>query len=154
MELTYKRASLEDIALLMETRVTVLRAANRLPEDADMEEVRTQSERYYRQALSDGSHAAYLVLDGDRFVGAGGVSFYQIMPTYHNPAGTRAYIMNVYTDPAYRRRGIAYKTLDLLVREARDRGVTGISLEATDMGRPLYEKYGFVPMENEMELPV
>ena len=25
-------------------------------------------------------------------------------------------------------------------------------LEATDMGRPLYEKYGFIKMEDEMEL--
>lgn len=25
-------------------------------------------------------------------------------------------------------------------------------IEATRMGRPLYEKYGFVKMENEMEL--
>ena len=154
MELIYRRASLEDIALLTETRVTVLRAANRLSEDTDMEEVRVQSRRYYRKALSDGSHTAWLVLDGERCVGTGGVSFFQIMPTYHNPSGTRAYIMNIYTDPAYRRRGIAYRVLDLLIQEARARGVAAISLEATDMGRPLYEKYGFVPMENEMELPV
>ena len=40
-----------------------------------------------------------------------------------------------------------------LVREAEGRGVTAVSLEATDMGRPLYEAYGFVAMENEMELP-
>ena len=43
--------------------------------------------------------------------------------------------------------------LDRLVREAEGRGVTAVSLEATDMGRPLYEAYGFVAMENEMELP-
>lgn len=154
MNLSYKRASIQDIALLTETRITVLRAANRLPDSVGMDEVRAQSERYYRRALSDGTHVAYLVLDGDRFVGAGGVSFFQIMPTYHNPTGNRAYIMNIYTAPAYRRRGIASKTLGLLVQEARARGVSAISLEATDMGRPLYEKYGFVPMENEMELPV
>jgi hypothetical protein len=40
----------------------------------------------------------------------------------------------------------------MLVKDARDRGVTAISLEATDMGRPLYEKYGFVKMNDEMEL--
>ena len=62
--------------------------------------------------------------------------------------------MNMYTAPEYRRRGIAYKTLDLLVKEARSKGITAISLEATDMGRPLYEKYGFVRMNHEMELPV
>ena len=60
--------------------------------------------------------------------------------------------MNMYTHPDYRRRGIAYQVLDLLVGEARKRGIDAVSLEATDMGRPLYEKYGFVPMEHEMEL--
>ena len=43
--------------------------------------------------------------------------------------------------------------VDLLVGEARQRGITAISLEATDMGRPLYEAYSFVPMPAEMELP-
>ena len=43
--------------------------------------------------------------------------------------------------------------VDLLVGEARQRGITAISVEATDMGRPLYEAYGFVPMPAEMELP-
>lgn len=59
--------------------------------------------------------------------------------------------MNMYTVPKYRRRGIAYQTLDKLVKEAKDKGIFAISLEATDMGRPLYEKYGFVKMEYEME---
>ena len=95
---------------------------------------------------------AYLVFDGTRFVGSGGISFFQVMPTYHNPSGNKAYIMNMYTAPEYRRKGIAYKTLNLLVEEAKSRGITDISLEATDMGRPLYEKYGFVKMNDEMKL--
>lgn len=41
-------------------------------------------------------------------VGTGGISFYQVMPTYHNISGKKAYIMNVYTQPDYRRKGIAY----------------------------------------------
>lgn len=61
--------------------------------------------------------------------------------------------MNMYTDPEYRRRGIALRTLDRLVSDARERGITSISLEATEMGRPLYEKYGFVKTEDEMYLP-
>lgn len=95
---------------------------------------------------------AYLVFDGNEFVGAGGISFFQVMPTFHNPTGKKAYIMNMYTKPEYRRKGIAYKTLDLLVAEAKQRGIHAISLEATDMGKPLYEKYGFTKMNDEMEL--
>ena len=152
MKLAYKRASLDDIDILTQTRVLVLRAANQLPDNTDMREVERQSYNYYRRALCDGSHIAYLVFDGEHFVGAGGISFFQVMPTYHNPSGHKAYIMNMYTDPAYRRKGIATKTLDLLIAEAKSKGVTAISLEATEMGRPLYEKYGFEKMEDEMAL--
>ena len=152
MKLMYKRATIEDIGILTETRIEVLRAANQLSDQTDMSEVREQSYQYYKKALADGTHIAYLVFDGDCFAGAGGVSFYQVMPTYHNPSGNKAYIMNMYTTPGYRRRGIAYHTLDLLVQEAKAREITAISLEATEMGRPLYEKYGFVKMKDEMEL--
>ena len=71
-----------------------------------------------------------MVFDGNLFVGAGGVSFFQVMPTYHNPNGNKAYIMNMYTDPEYRRLGIAYKTLDMLIRDTKSKGITAISLEA------------------------
>ena len=153
MALVYKRATLADLDILTETRIEVLRAANRLDASADMTQVERATLAYYRSALADGSHTAYLVFDGDVFVGAGGVSYYAVMPTYHNPTGRKAYIMNMYPRPAYRRRGIAARTLDLLVQDARGRGVHAISLEATSMGRPLYEAYGFVPMTSEMELP-
>ena len=153
MDLIYKRATLEDINTLVETRIEVLRAANKLCADTDMGEVERQSYLYYQKALSDGSHIAYLVFDESGCIGTGGVSFFQVMPTYHNPSGKKAYIMNMYTNPKYRRKGIAFKTLDMLIKEIKSKGISSISLEATDMGRPLYEKYGFVKMNSEMELP-
>ena len=153
MNLIYKRATLEDIDILTETRIEVLRAANKLSADTDMSEVERQSYNYYQKALCNGSHIAYLVFDENRFVGAGGVSFFQVMPTYQNPSGNKAYIMNMYTNHKYRRKGIDYQTLDMLIKDSKSKGISAISLEATDMGQPLYEKYGFVKMNNEMELP-
>ena len=152
MELIYKKAELRDIDILTETRIDVLRAANQLTADEDMSEVREKSYTYYERALNSNTHTAYLVYDRNTVVGAGGVSFFQVMPTWHNPSGNKAYIMNMYTAPEYRRQGIAFHTLDLLVKDAREQGVSQIALEATDMGWPLYEKYGFVKMEDEMEL--
>lgn len=153
MGFTYKKATIEDIDFLTSSRIEVLKAANKLAEDVDMTEVEIQTCDYYKKTLASGMHTAYLVFDGDRFIGAGGISYFRVMPTYHNASGNKAYIMNMYTNPGYRRRGIAYKTLELLVADAKERGITAISLEATDMGRPLYEKFGFVKMNHEMELP-
>lgn len=153
MSIEYTIATPDMLDLLVSTRIEVLRAANRLDDSADMSRVTAQSRAYYREALSDGSHTGILAFDGDRFAGAGGVSYYRVMPTFHNPSGRCAYIMNMYVRPDYRRRGIATAILDLLVTEAREKGTGRIALEATEAGRPLYEKYGFVPALSEMALP-
>lgn len=151
MELIYQKTTLDNLSALVDIRIEVLRAANKLDTSIDMTNVKKHSYNYYKKALADGTHTAYLVYHDTTIVGAGGISFYQVMPTFHNPTGNKAYIMNMFTRPDYRRKGIAYKTLDFLIAAAKEKGITAISLEATDMGRPLYEKYGFVKMEHEMD---
>lgn len=153
MEIIYKKATIADLDILTDTRIEVLKAANQLEDNVDMSDVKKQSMDYYQSAISEDTHVAYLIFDEDKFVGAGGISYFKVMPTYHNPTGRKAYIMNMYTKPEYRRKGIEIKTLDLLVQDAKKRGITAISLEATAMGRPLYEKYGFIVMNDKMELP-
>ena len=154
MELDYRKATTDDLDILTKTRIEVLRAANDLDDNTNMSRVEKETRAYYENALANGSHTAYLVFDGDVFIGAGGISYYTVMPTFHNPTGRKAYIMNMYTRPDHRRMGIAAKTLDLLIQDAKKRNITFISLEATDMGRKLYERYGFVSMTSEMELPI
>ena len=151
--LQFKKATVLDIDVLTKTRIQVLRAANRLSASVDMSEVEKETRTYYKKAMIEDSHVAILVYDEEKFVGAGGVSFYTVMPTFHNSSGRKAYIMNMYTDEEYRRKGIAYHTLDMLIEECRKRGISDISLEATKAGRPLYEKYGFVMAQDEMVLP-
>ncbi len=153
MKLEYKKATIYDLELLIKTRIEVLRAANNLDDTVDMSKVETESRVYYENALTNDLHTAYLVFDGDIFIGAGGISYYTVMPTFHNPTGKKAYIMNMYTRPDHRRMGIATRTLELLIQDAKKHGITSISLEATDMGRKLYERNGFVSMTSEMELP-
>ena len=148
----FRKATPEDIDVLVRTRIEVLRAANGLTGATDMSKVEKQSHEYYKKALADETHTAYLVFDHGQFIAAGGISYYRVMPTYHNPTGRKGYIMNMYTRPECRRKGIAFHTLDLLVQDARGKGITSVSLEATAAGRPLYEKYGFSGMKNEMEL--
>lgn len=88
------------------------RAVNKLSDDVNMSVVEKESYEYYKRALETGEYITYLVYDNGTFIGAGGVSFYQVMPTYRNSTGKKAYIMNMYTAPEYRRQGIAIHTLD------------------------------------------
>lgn len=150
--LLYRRAGSHDRELLTRLRLEVLRAANGLEEDVDLSRTELESRRYYETCFPEDSHAAWLVFDGEEVVGTGAVSFYQVMPTYHNPSGKKAYIMNMYTRPDYRRRGIARRVLELLTAEAEMRQIDAVMLEATAAGRPLYEAFGFTAMRDEMEL--
>jgi len=153
MNITYKKADESDIKVLIKTRIQVLRGVNKLSDHIDISLLEKESYTYYENCFKEDSHVAFLAFDGDIFVGSGGICFYKVMPSYHNLLGKKAYIMNIYTNPEYRRRGIARNVLDSLIKEANDRGIFDISLEATSMGRPLYEKYGFVSAESDMELP-
>jgi len=51
----------------------------------------------------------------------------------------------VYTDPAWRRRGVARAVMEAILAWCRRRRFTRIRLHASDLGRPLYESLGFAP---------
>lgn len=150
MNLRYIRSTTADIDLLVKTRIAILRAANELDLSVNLSEVERQSREYYLHALEDDIHTAYLVYDQDWIIATGGISYYRVMPTYRNPTGKRAYIMNMYVDPEYRRNGIASHVLDLLIEDAQSRGINDIALEATAVGKPLYLARDFLPAESEM----
>lgn len=152
MNIIYRKATLDDLQILVKTRIEVLRIVNGFTDSIDMTGVENASKDYYLDNLTNENHIGYLIFDGDVFVGTGGISFYQVMPTCDNPTGKKAYIMNMYTRQEYRRKGIASQTLTLLLNEARIRGITCIGLEASDMGRAMYIKFGFIKLDDEMHL--
>lgn len=155
-DLIYRKAGIADLEILMETRMEVLRAVFGVGEGEDMSGVADASRAYYKSSLAAAQHVAYLVFDRQTdkevFAGAGGVCFYQVMPTCENPTGEKACVMNMYTRPEYRKQGIAGHTLELLIEEAKERGIVDISLDASDMGRPVYERHGFAQMTDMMKL--
>jgi GNAT superfamily N-acetyltransferase len=63
----------------------------------------------------------------------------------------RGYIMNVYVHPDHRRRGLARRMIEALLAWCQDSSLCGLSLHASDEGRPLYASLGFMP-SNEMRL--
>jgi ribosomal protein S18 acetylase RimI-like enzyme len=65
--------------------------------------------------------------------------------------GPEAIILNVYVEPAWRRRGVGEALMRSLLRALAERKVTRIVLHASDDGRRLYERLGFVST-NEMLL--
>ena len=136
----YRIATNDDIELLMSSRLEMLRVVNGLSDDyVYSDEIVRESRDYFL----NGDHLTVLAIDGGEVIGCASMSFMWIMPTFSHPTGRRAHLMNVYTRNEYRRQGIARKMVEMLIDETWKRGATEISLDATVMGRPLYESLGF-----------
>lgn len=145
----YRRAGCEDVSLLVELRKTVLIAANGLAKETDLSHIDAACEAYF----ADGEkHTTFLALDGDKVVGVGSVDYHTEMPTVSNPTGKCAFLMNIYTAPEYRHRGIASQVVQLLIEDAREKGVGSMMLEATAAGAPMYRRLGFEEAKGYMRL--
>lgn len=152
MNVSLDKATTAAIDELVASRLEVMTEVWELDPQTDLTRYAAETRAYYERALPAGAHTAFLMHDGDAFVGCGGVSYYEVMPTCDNPTGRKAYIMNMYVRPAYRRRGLASQLLQELLGDCAEKGIGFISLEASQDGRPLYEKFGFSPMPDEMLL--
>ena len=136
----YRVTSKDDIELLMQSRLEMLREVNHLPTDYIFDEELVEKSREYFQNANQTTVLAI----AKSVIGCATLCYVDMMPTFSHPTGKRAHLMNVYTNKQYRRQGIAAQMLSMLIDEAREKGVTEISLDATESGRPLYKKFGFV----------
>jgi ribosomal protein S18 acetylase RimI-like enzyme len=91
-------------------------------------------------------------MDGERVIACATICYIYMMQTFSHATGKRAHLMNVYTMKEWQRQGIAKKMVSMLIDEAWARGVTEISLDATEAGRHLYKKLGFVDSKEGMVL--
>ena len=64
MEITYKRASMKDIDVLVDTRLEALNLAEKTEDSAAMMRRRRQTYSYFRRNLSENQNVAYLVYNG------------------------------------------------------------------------------------------
>ncbi|MBR3017248.1 MAG: GNAT family N-acetyltransferase [Clostridia bacterium] len=106
---------------------------------------------YYARHMSDGTFVSWLALDGNKIVGTSGMSFVEKPPYFGCPNGRIGLLSSMFTDPAYRRRGIAKELLRRVVDEARAYGCGTVQITASDMGVLLYTDFGFVKNGNFMQ---
>lgn len=142
-------ATKDDIDLMMKSRLEMLKVVNDLPADYEYSEAFVKESRDY---FMNGDQTTVLAIDGGEVIGCASMSYIRIMPTFAHPTGRRAHLMNVYTRDEYRRRGIARRMCEMLIEDAWAKGATEISLDATTMGRPLYESLGFAQSSEGMVL--
>ena len=147
MAITYRKLTAADLDTFISMRITQLREEG-AAENIDLVPALKD---YYNRHLADGTFVSWLALDGEKIIGTSGMSFVEKPPYFSCPTGRIGLLSSMFTDPGYRRMGIAKELLDRVVNEAREYGCGAVHITASDMGVKLYTAYGFVHNGNFMQ---
>lgn len=139
-----RKATDADINALIKSRCRTMRKVCGFGENYEFSaEFMENTKEYFLHG--DGTTA--LAIDDStgtpQIVGNATLCYTNMMPTFSHPSGKRAHLMNVHVEKEFRRKGIARKMIEFLEAEAKELGVTEISLDATDDGRKLYDTMGY-----------
>jgi GNAT superfamily N-acetyltransferase len=149
--ISIRKAGLEDLPVILHHRKAMFRDMG-ATDEAALEAMASASGRALVEALADGRYQGWLAeLPGGEIAAGGGLLIGPWIGHPLDPRPQRAEILNVYTEPAYRRRGLAKRLLEDMIAWCREQGYPWITLHASDDGRSLYESLGFRPT-NEMRL--
>ena len=147
MTITYRKLKTEDLDIFIRMRIDQLREEG-AKEDIDLVPALRD---YYERHLANDTFVSWLAMDGEKIVGTSGMSIVEKPPYFGCPNGKIGLLSSMYTEPSYRRMGIAKTLLRKVVDEAKERGCGTVQITASDMGVMLYTDFGFVKNNNFMQ---
>ena len=145
--ITYQKLTSEQVDTFINIRIKQLREEG-ATEDIDLVPALKD---YYDRHMADGTFVSWLAMDGDKIVGMSGMSIVEKPPYFSCPSGRLGLLSSMFTDPGYRRMGIAKELLSRVVDEARKCECGSVWITASDMGVLLYTNFGFVKNGNFMQ---
>lgn len=144
-EIIYRKLKEADLDKFIHMRITQLTEeytaeGREVPKNMDLA---SALQDFYHRHMADGTFVSWLALDGDKIIGTSGMSFVEKPPYFTCPTGRLGLLSSMFTNPDYRRMGIAKDLLDHVVDEAKDYGCGAVWITASNMGVKLYTAYGF-----------
>lgn len=146
-----RRAVIADVEDVIRLRIALLKESR--PEGPEDEKAFLEMTRsYIEDRLPKEEFLVWLAEEDGRIVGSSGLVFSHRPPTFGNMSTLHAYIHNMYVVPEKRRQGVASMLLQETIDYIKTTPAKRVLLHATDMGRPVYEKFGFKKSDNYMTL--
>jgi ribosomal protein S18 acetylase RimI-like enzyme len=102
------------------------------------------AEPWTARMIEAGKYLGWITSDGVLPAASAGLLILDWPPHPLDPTGeNRGYLLNVFVESGYRRRGLARELVGLCLSEAARRNIRIVTLHASSAGRPLYENLGF-----------
>ena len=144
-----------DLELISSHRARMFRDMGELPPEL-FDSFQAQSRQRLQRMFEDKKYIGWLASPTDepnRIIAGAGVQLREV-PPHPQPnaagkvdivSGRQAIIQNVYTEPEWRRRGLAAFLIKRIIDWTREQGIDSLILHASEEGRVLYQCLGFIP---------
>ncbi len=150
-----RTATAGDADVIARHRAAMFAEMHELAEDG-APALQEKTTRYLREAIPSGEYVGFLASPSgrpDTIIAGAGAQVRNTLPHPRTPPGAmhgrQAIVLNVYTEPSWRSRGVAELLMRRVMAWAGEAGMHTLVLHASDAGRPLYERLGFAAT-NEM----
>jgi GNAT superfamily N-acetyltransferase len=121
------------------------------PQEAILDQMSRSFEPWVKARIAEGKYLGWIVEENGRVAGSAGLLIVDWPPhPFHPESSRRAYLLNVFVEPEFRKRGLAHSLIEKCLAEAHQRGIRVVTLHSSDAGRPVYEKLGFHPTSEMM----
>jgi GNAT superfamily N-acetyltransferase len=147
-----RRATEADADTIAEQRAVMFRDMGSLDPSVAHELLEAATSQI-REAIASGEYVAWLAHqagDPQRIIGGSGVQLRRLFPRPDETGkrvliGREGIVLNMYVERDFRGRGLARRLMEELLDWVRGSDVVSLVLHASDDGRTLYERMGFVP---------
>ncbi|HEU5403216.1 MAG TPA: GNAT family N-acetyltransferase [Terriglobales bacterium] len=140
---TTRLATPDDASTLAEMRRRMFISMGK-PDDERMQRVVKAFAEWVADAIGRGIYIGWLVETAERGpIANAGLLLIEWPPNLRDLGLVRGYILNVWTNPEHRRKGIARRLIETVMAEAREKKIHVLALHASDEGKQIYEKLGF-----------
>jgi len=141
-DITLHLANENDIQTLIDYRVEFLKLVFGEPSEEAIAELKKTLLVYFKKELGQ-NYLSYIAKSGDTIAGMGGMIVREQPGNFKNPLGKMGYFVNMYTLPAFRKKGVCSAILKALINDATANGIGVFELHATQEGERVYIKEGF-----------
>ena len=149
-------ATVDDTEIIAWHRARMFSDMGQIPPHL-FEQFRTTSRDRVCELFISGEYVGWLASPAgkpEQIVAGAGAQLRRVLPhPAHEKAfaeGRQAIIINVFTEPEWRRKGLAALLLEHIIQWSREQKLDRLLLHASEQGRALYERLGFVST-NEMK---
>jgi GNAT superfamily N-acetyltransferase len=102
--------------------------------------------------IPEGVCKAWVIENDDEILASGAITIVSFVPVPFDLGHTVAYLHSMYTEKTHRGKKCAQKIVDRAVQYCKENGISRMLLNASDAGKPIYEKEGFISSPETMRL--